>query len=78
VSARFVDLSRAHSVVEVESMDALAGIAERFDLPILSDESADPPRYVVEGGAAVYVYSCHEDISGDELAVDEMAHEPVP
>ena len=69
VPARALDLTTGRSV-EIESFDALAGLAERFDLPILYHRSGDEHRYVIDGGATLYVYSAQGAADADEPGLE--------
>ena len=61
VSARAVDFAGVQSTVEVDSIEALVDLADRFDLPILFVESEGEQRYLLEGGAALYMYRSASD-----------------
>ena len=50
----------AEDVVDVESIEALAGIAERYDRVILHEEAGATHTYLVQDGDTVYRYRQHE------------------
>ena len=72
VPARSLDLSPDRPSVEVESIEALARVAERFDLPILYHHSGDEHYYVVEGGPAVYVYTVHGGMTIEDIPLADL------
>lgn len=88
ISARTPNLTKARVSVEVESIEALARLAERFDVPILHHDSGYEHRYVVDGGSTVYVYATSSDRSREDagwagaeetkpLTDERDSHEPV-
>ena len=79
VSARSVDFAGVQSTVEVDTIEALVDLAERFDLPILFLEAEGEQRYLLEGGAALYMYRSASDEPSlvDDGEVDPKTESPV-
>lgn len=73
VPVRSVTTDREAALVTVAGMDALAGLARRYDRVILHEERAGMHRYVVENDGTVYSYECWDARRDESRALLRVA-----